>query len=494
MACTGGIAAKALPPLWFVGPARNAGGLGDRQPCHAHGRDRLTSTTRARSDGSLSQPVAALSRTGGHRDCRLADAAVLTLVASLWNSRRCRRWSVDAPAIGAAPWNGSWFTSWRDDRCARRVFFTLQTLSRRVSHRAAMAASLAVGVSLGRARDRSQRTDRRREIETISVAALRGADAADRQRPERFPVRHTNPLLRATTPSASRGRERWTIYFRCQARRPGSRSSSRRSQARDLHAVILGPRLAALHFGVGLASRCRPRSAVSPLPPRAIRQRLRAGRRCEIAGRLVGRLGLCSLHWHRGGAIGAQERRRISLPLRPLRIERGRQDVGPYVLGVCRDDRFRRTGVVADATSEPCRMNPKTIVLILAAIAAELTLAGCSSGPAPLSPRMSMFVTSVGLGDGGNLHGVAGADAHCQRLAAAAGSTRSWRAYLSVPASGNSPAINARERIGSGPWFNQRGTRSQLSRVVAQRERGHHVSNRARPSRAGRCRRTFTTC
>ena len=63
-----------------------------------------------------------------------------------------------------------------------------------------------------------------------------------------------------------------------------------------------------------------------------------------------------------------------------------------------------------------------------------------------------MFVTSVGLG------GVAGADAHCQRLAAAAGSTRTWRAYLSAPASGGTPAINARERIGSGPWFNQQGT------------------------------------
>ena len=103
-------------------------------------------------------------------------------------------------------------------------------------------------------------------------------------------------------------------------------------------------------------------------------------------------------------------------------------------------------------------MNSKTIALIRTTIAAQLTLAGCTSGPAPLSPKMSMFVTSVGLGDGGNLHGVAGADAHCQRLAAAAGSTRSWRAYLSTPASGNAPAINARERIGSGPWFNQRGT------------------------------------
>jgi hypothetical protein len=96
-------------------------------------------------------------------------------------------------------------------------------------------------------------------------------------------------------------------------------------------------------------------------------------------------------------------------------------------------------------------------VLRLAAVAALLPFAGCGA-PGPLSPKMSMFVTSVGLGAGGNLGGVAGADAHCQRLAAAAGSSRTWRAYLSTPASGSTPAINAKERIGSGPWFNQQGT------------------------------------
>jgi hypothetical protein len=95
--------------------------------------------------------------------------------------------------------------------------------------------------------------------------------------------------------------------------------------------------------------------------------------------------------------------------------------------------------------------------IVLAPVAALLLLAGCG-GPKPLSPKMSTFVTSVGLGDGGNLGGVAGADAHCQRLAVAAGSSRTWRAYLSAPASGSTPAINARERIGSGPWFNQQGT------------------------------------
>jgi hypothetical protein len=69
-------------------------------------------------------------------------------------------------------------------------------------------------------------------------------------------------------------------------------------------------------------------------------------------------------------------------------------------------------------------------------------------------PAMGFFVTSVGLGDGGNLGGLAGADAHCQNLAEAAGSNRTWRAYLSTQGPG---AVNARDRIGSGPWANAEG-------------------------------------
>src|SRR5688572_24958597 len=65
------------------------------------------------------------------------------------------------------------------------------------------------------------------------------------------------------------------------------------------------------------------------------------------------------------------------------------------------------------------------------------------------------FVTSVGLGDGGNLGGLAGADAHCQALADDAGAgDRTWRAYLSTQGPG---AVNARDRIGSGPWANAKG-------------------------------------
>lgn len=72
--------------------------------------------------------------------------------------------------------------------------------------------------------------------------------------------------------------------------------------------------------------------------------------------------------------------------------------------------------------------------------------------------QMSFFITSVGSGDGANLGGLAGADAHCASLAQAAGSRgKTWRAYLSAHATGNQPAVDARDRIGFGPWYNARG-------------------------------------
>src|SRR5688572_17577946 len=84
-------------------------------------------------------------------------------------------------------------------------------------------------------------------------------------------------------------------------------------------------------------------------------------------------------------------------------------------------------------------------------------LAQAGAGAQPQQP-MSFFVTSVGKGDGGNLGGLAGADAHCQTLASAVGGGGlTWRAYLSTAAAGNTPAVNARDRIGNGPWFNSRG-------------------------------------
>jgi hypothetical protein len=70
---------------------------------------------------------------------------------------------------------------------------------------------------------------------------------------------------------------------------------------------------------------------------------------------------------------------------------------------------------------------------------------------------MSFFVTSVPGGNGGNLGGLAGADAHCERLAKDAGSPRHWRAYLSTAADATHGPVNARDRIGQGPWFNAKG-------------------------------------
>jgi hypothetical protein len=85
-----------------------------------------------------------------------------------------------------------------------------------------------------------------------------------------------------------------------------------------------------------------------------------------------------------------------------------------------------------------------------------------SDAPAADGPRtvMTFFITSTGSGAmGGNLGGIAGADAKCQMLGAAAGNGgRTWRAYLSTSASGGMPAVNARDRIGMGPWNNQAGT------------------------------------
>ncbi len=104
-------------------------------------------------------------------------------------------------------------------------------------------------------------------------------------------------------------------------------------------------------------------------------------------------------------------------------------------------------------------MTIQRILIAVAVVTAGTWLSGNSiaaqgqdDGP---PPEMGFFVTSVGLGDGGNLGGLAGADAHCQSLADAAGSgNRTWRAYLSTQGPG---AVNARDRIGSGPWANAEG-------------------------------------
>lgn len=86
---------------------------------------------------------------------------------------------------------------------------------------------------------------------------------------------------------------------------------------------------------------------------------------------------------------------------------------------------------------------------------AALVLCGCGTVAAQSAREMSFFVTSVGLGKGGDLGGLEGADRHCLALATAAGAgQRTWRAYLSTSGAG---AVNARDRIGKGPWQNAKG-------------------------------------
>ena len=71
--------------------------------------------------------------------------------------------------------------------------------------------------------------------------------------------------------------------------------------------------------------------------------------------------------------------------------------------------------------------------------------------------KMSFFITSAGGGQGADLGGLKGADAHCQMLAKAVGSKKKWRAYLSTTAAGRKPGVNAKSRIGKGPWYNSKG-------------------------------------
>src|SRR5438309_6881691 len=123
-----------------------------------------------------------------------------------------------------------------------------------------------------------------------------------------------------------------------------------------------------------------------------------------------------------------------------------------------------RRAAQAKSNFEETRM--KKIQLFVAVI--MLSIAGAFLGlaqqPAQTPPQpMSFFITSAGSGKGANLGGLAGADKICQTLATAAGSTKTFHAYLST---GGSNAVNARDRIGNGPWYNAKGQR--IAQSVAE--------------------------
>jgi hypothetical protein len=106
-------------------------------------------------------------------------------------------------------------------------------------------------------------------------------------------------------------------------------------------------------------------------------------------------------------------------------------------------------------------MSRSKLAFLLAAAAAAAVLAAC--GTMMTRPDMTFFVSSTGSGKGADLGGLAGADRFCASLATAAGaSNHTWHAYLSTVPSGGTPGVNARDRIGPGPWRNAKGV------VIAQ--------------------------
>src|ERR1700687_2648856 len=117
----------------------------------------------------------------------------------------------------------------------------------------------------------------------------------------------------------------------------------------------------------------------------------------------------------------------------------------------------------------------KTKCLAFVASVAALSLgssAGQAQQPPPQSPNMTFFVTSAGPGKGADLGGLEGADRLCQTLAQGAGAGgKTWRAYLSTQEAAGAPAVNARDRIGRGPWQNFKGD------VIAQNVDDLHGDN-----------------
>jgi hypothetical protein len=107
------------------------------------------------------------------------------------------------------------------------------------------------------------------------------------------------------------------------------------------------------------------------------------------------------------------------------------------------------------------------IALVTAALSLGLTVTAQAQAPAPPQfPNMSFFVTSAPGPNGANFGGIEGADTYCQGLAARAGAgAKTWRAYLSQQAMGGKTAVNAKDRIGNGPWMNVGGV--QIAANVA---------------------------
>jgi len=133
-------------------------------------------------------------------------------------------------------------------------------------------------------------------------------------------------------------------------------------------------------------------------------------------------------------------------------------------------------------------MNRRMRISLAATVA--LFALGASGSSFAQQAGMTFFVTSVGLGKGADLGGLAGADQHCQQLAQAVGSGgHTWHAYLSTQAANGQPAVNARDRIGKGPWTNAKGVvvakdaaelhgQNNLTKQTALSEKGDVINGR----------------
>ena len=139
-------------------------------------------------------------------------------------------------------------------------------------------------------------------------------------------------------------------------------------------------------------------------------------------------------------------------------------------------------------------MTRRNSIILATAAGVALLVAGCSStSPATPQGKASFFVTSTNPGKGADFGGLAGADRFCQSLASAVGAGgRNWRAYLSTNAAAGAPAVNARDRIGTGPWYNVKGEliasnvdelhgTNRLTKQTALTEKGEVVSGRGDP-------------
>lgn len=139
-------------------------------------------------------------------------------------------------------------------------------------------------------------------------------------------------------------------------------------------------------------------------------------------------------------------------------------------------------------------MPSRSLLLASAAVATVALIAGCGAMKPSGGNPMSFFITSANPGKGGDLGGLAGADRFCQSLATAAGAgSKTWRAYLSTAAMDGQAAVNARDRIGTGPWTNAKGVvvatsvadlhsaNAKLGKETSLTEKGEVVSGAGDP-------------